>query len=80
LRPFDSRATDHTVSILGALDHYQKETETLADAVFKRFYVRAEAYARQVLSPEEYETAFAEGQKLSLDEALDLVLKVAEEM
>jgi predicted ATPase len=80
LRPLDTRAADHTVSILGALHHYQRETETLADPIFKRFYDRAEAHAREVLGREEFEIAFAEGEKLSLDEANDLVLKMVEEM
>jgi hypothetical protein len=39
-----------------------------------------ESDARQVLSDEELETAFADGEKLSLDEAIDLVWKIVEEM
>jgi hypothetical protein len=80
LRPVYSRTEDHTVSILGTLHHWRIETEFLFNPILTRIYDRAEAHARQVLSPEEFDRAFAEGQKCSLDEALDLVLKMAEEM
>jgi tetratricopeptide (TPR) repeat protein len=80
LRLFDRRMGLYIVSILGALYHVQRETEILFDPIFKRFYDRAETHARKVLSNEEFEMAFAEGQKLSLDEAIDLVLKTVEEI
>jgi predicted ATPase/class 3 adenylate cyclase len=79
LRPLDRRAVHHTVSILGALHHCQRETDLPMDLIAKRFYDRAEAHTRQALSSEQFENAFAEGQKLSLDEALDLALKRVEE-
>ena len=40
----------------------------------------AEAHARKVLGDAAFEVAFAEGQKMSLDEGLDLALKTVEEM
>jgi hypothetical protein len=80
LRLFDRQTGSYTISILGALYHVQKETQILFDPIFKRFYDRAEAYARQVLGPGQFDIAFADGQKYSLDEALDLVLKMIEEM
>ena len=80
LRSIYNRAAHHTVSILGALHHWQMETEFPFDPIFKRIYDRAEAHARQVLSKEEFETAFSEGEKLSLDEAIDLVSKMVEMM
>ena len=80
LRLFDRQTGSYTISILGALYHVQKETQILFDPIFKRFYDHAEAYARQVLGPGQFDIAFADGQKYSLDEALDLVLKMIEEM
>ena len=80
LRTPYSRAVHHTVSILGALHHYQRETETPADPILKRFYDRAEAHTRQVLGDGTFEAIFAERQKMSLDQALDLALETVEEM
>jgi predicted ATPase len=80
LRTSGSRPDRDTVFILGCLHHWQQKTDLPFDPVLKRFYDRAEIHARQVLSPEEFDRAFTEGQKLSLNEALDLVLKTVEEM
>lgn len=80
LRPLNSQAAHDRVSVLGALHHCQRETEIPFDPILKRFYDRAEAHARHVLGDEAFQAAFAEGQKLSLDEALDLALKMVEEI
>jgi len=80
LRPLTSQAAQYTVFILGGLHRWQRETEFLVDPILNRFYDRAEAFTRQVLGNDGFETAFAEGQKCSLEEALDLVLKMVEEM
>jgi predicted ATPase/class 3 adenylate cyclase len=80
LRPLHRQAAHRMVSILGAIEHCQRETEFPDVPIFKRFYDRAESFTRQELNPEEFELAFAQGQTLSLDNALDLVLKTVEEM
>jgi hypothetical protein len=46
----------------------------------KRDYDRAEAHARKALGNEAFEIAFGEGQKLSLDQALDLALQTLDEL
>jgi predicted ATPase len=80
LRPLESRAEHHTGFILGALHHCQKEMDMPFDPIVKRFYDRAETHARQMIGNETFESLFAEGQKLSLDEAIDLAWKMVEEM
>jgi len=80
LEAFRTYDKHNTTVILGALDKYQKE-----DAITPikpsdiLYYDRAEKYEREVLGLKAFESAFAEGQKMSLDEALDLVLKSVEE-
>ena len=80
LRPLEGWPAHQTASVLGGLRHFQREADVPFDPILKRFYDRAEAHARQVLSREEFETAFTEGQTLSLDQAIELVLKMVEEM
>jgi transcriptional regulator with XRE-family HTH domain len=46
----------------------------------KRYCDRAETHARKTLGDAAFESVFAAGQKLSLDDALDLALKTVEEM
>ena len=46
----------------------------------RKYCERAESYIRDVLGDEVFEDAFFEGQKISLDEALDLALKTVEEI
>jgi len=72
---------ENSARIIGNIDNSRKEMENLMDPLSKRiYYDRAEAHARQVLGDAAFESAFAEGQKMSLDEALDLALKTVEEM
>jgi non-specific serine/threonine protein kinase len=80
LRPLENRATDHTVYVLGALHHSHIKTEIPVDPIVKRFYDRAEVYARRALSNTMFESLFVEGEKLSLDQAIDLLLKNIEDM
>jgi hypothetical protein len=51
-----------------------------AELMTRKYCERAKAYVREVLGDEVYEAAFAEGQEMSLDEGLDLVLKTVEEI
>ena len=80
LRHVEIRPALDTVSILGALHRCQSEMELPPDPNFKRFYNRAEEHTRRVLGSSSFDAAFDEGQKYSLDEAFDLVLKSAEEI
>jgi tetratricopeptide (TPR) repeat protein len=66
-------------NLLGVLDNSYKESETPIGLLFKRYYDSAEAHARKALGDAAFESAFADGQKLPLDEALDLALKTVEE-
>ncbi len=66
--------------LLGSLNNSEKETAKPIHPLRKRDYDRAEAHARKVLGNEAFEIAFGEGQKLSLDEALDLALKTIDEL
>ena len=71
---------ESSVRLLGAIDNFQRETERPIYPLSKRYYNRAEACIRESLGDAAFESAFAEGQKMSLDEALDLALKTVEEM
>jgi tetratricopeptide (TPR) repeat protein len=77
---------ENSVLLLGALSSCLAKFDIPMDSLytleflFRPYYVRAEARARESLGEVAFETAFAEGQKLSLDEALDLALKTVEEM
>jgi tetratricopeptide (TPR) repeat protein len=72
---------ENSARIIGVIDNSRREMEDPMDPLFKRnYYDRAEAHARTVLGDVAFESAFAEGQKMSVDEALDLVLMAVEEM
>jgi hypothetical protein len=65
---------------LGVVDDYEKESDFPLTPSEKRYWGRAEVYAQKILGDAVFKSAFAEGQKMSLDEALDLALKTVEEM
>jgi tetratricopeptide (TPR) repeat protein len=69
-----------STQLLGTIDNWLRQEYFSIMPVTKRYCVRAEMHAREVLGQAGYKSAFAEGQKLSLDEALDLALKTVEEM
>jgi predicted ATPase/DNA-binding XRE family transcriptional regulator len=66
--------------IIGALDASRGEGLRQITPLNMLYYNRAEIKARQVLGDEIFSPTYAEGQKMSLDEGLDLVLKSVEEM
>jgi len=66
--------------LLGVIDSCAQEDYFYFLPMEKRYYGRADAHVREMLSEAAFEAAFAEGQKLSLDEALDLALKTVEDM
>jgi predicted ATPase/class 3 adenylate cyclase len=63
-------------NVLGALDNAQSERPIAP--LNMRYYNRAETQTRKELGAPAFESAFAEGQKMSLDDALDLALKMVE--
>jgi tetratricopeptide (TPR) repeat protein len=71
---------DNSVRLLGAICRHQKKKDIPMEPLFKRFCVQAEAQARETLGEAAFESEFAEGQQMSLDEALDFALITVEEM
>jgi tetratricopeptide (TPR) repeat protein len=76
----------NSVLLLGAINSFMKgfdtpiESLSMMEALFQHYCLRAEAQARESLGEVAFESALAEGQKMSLDEALDLALKTVEDM
>ncbi len=71
----------NSARFLGVIDNSYREMDDRLDPLIKRiYYDRAETHVRESLGDAVFESAFAEGQKMSLDEALDLALKTVEEM
>jgi predicted ATPase/class 3 adenylate cyclase len=69
------------MNLLGTIYSFEKERERQIRLHHKRFsYKQFEAHARELFGDAAFESAFAEGQKMNLDDALDLVLKTVEEM
>jgi tetratricopeptide (TPR) repeat protein len=66
--------------LLGAATRYENGQFQPLTPIEKRYGVRAEAHAREVLDDAVFKAAFLEGQNMSLDVALDLALKLVEEI
>jgi predicted ATPase/DNA-binding XRE family transcriptional regulator len=72
---------ESSARLLGSIHHYSEQEYYYPHTpIEKRYCHRAEAHARKVLGDTAFEEAFADGQKMSLEEALDLALKTVEEM
>lgn len=70
-----------SVNLLGTIYGFEKEHERQIRMAHKPFaYKQFEARARELFGDAAFEAAFAEGQKMTLDDALDLALKTVEEM
>jgi predicted ATPase/DNA-binding CsgD family transcriptional regulator len=69
-----------SAQLLGIIDNYDREPDHLLAPFDKRYCSRAEMHARDILGETAFETAFANGQDMSLDEGLDLTLKTVEEI
>jgi predicted ATPase/class 3 adenylate cyclase/tetratricopeptide (TPR) repeat protein len=80
LDPIRGQKPENLVWILGAMNRFEKENARPIHPFIKRFYDHAEDQARESLGDAAFGAAFAEGQKMSLDEALDLALMAVEEM
>jgi predicted ATPase/class 3 adenylate cyclase len=76
LDPLHTQNPTDAAKILGAIYNFAVPTHPL----WKRSYDGAEAYIRKFFGNEAFESIFAEGQEMSLDQALDLALKRVEEM
>jgi len=74
------RSLHNSVLLLSVIDRYNKENERLTNPLYKRNHRKTEMYAREALGEANFASIFAEGQKISLEEALDLVLKSMEEL
>jgi tetratricopeptide (TPR) repeat protein len=73
----------HVISIrlLGTFSNFEINNERPLRIMHRAFlFEDAISHARERFGNEAFESTFAEGQKMSLDEALDLVLKTVEEM
>lgn len=71
---------ESSVRILGAIDSSGTASDLVpAEPITRIFCARAEAHARDVLGESAFEALFTEGQKMSLDDGLDLALKIVEE-
>lgn len=79
LDPIASQKPENAAWILGAIDNFERENDPIPPPL-KRYYRSAETHALNRLGDAAFEFAFAEGQRMSLDEALDLALKTVEEM
>jgi predicted ATPase/DNA-binding XRE family transcriptional regulator len=66
--------------LLGIIDNSEKEHVYRLGPIAKRSLTPAENHARNSLGDATFESAFAEGQKISLDEALDIALQAVEEI
>ena len=80
LNSIPSQLPEGAAKLLGVIDVFQKEDEILTYPLVKRYCDQAETYSRNVLGDSAFESAFADGQKLSLEDALDLAVKALQEM
>jgi tetratricopeptide (TPR) repeat protein len=80
LQSIYSQLPENSARLLGVIDNSQRESDLPINPLHKRYYNHAEEFAHEKLGEVAFEAAFAEGQKMSLDDALDLVLEIVEEM
>jgi hypothetical protein len=71
---------DRSARLLSAIDKSAAILDYPPNPVEKRYCARAEAHARKALGDQTFKVAYAMGQKMTLDEALDFALKTVEEM
>jgi hypothetical protein len=67
-------------SLLGTISSRRKLKNEPLDLVTKSFHDRAELYLHKTLGKVDFAAAFSDGQKMSIDEALDLALRAVTEM
>jgi predicted ATPase/DNA-binding XRE family transcriptional regulator len=72
---------ESSVRILGAIAASETASDLVpAEPVTIIYCARAEAHARNVLGDSAFKALYADGQKMSLDDGLDLALKIVEGM
>jgi predicted ATPase/class 3 adenylate cyclase/DNA-binding CsgD family transcriptional regulator len=71
---------ERSARLLGIIDNYERENYFLHTPLDKRYCGRAEIHIRKSLGDAAFESEFAKGQKMSLDEGLDLALQAVEEI
>jgi tetratricopeptide (TPR) repeat protein len=76
LNSIHQRKPESSAQILGAIYNSLPPTHPL----WKPLYDRPETHVRQVLGDSTFDAAFAKGEELSLDQALELAEKMVEEM
>lgn len=69
-----------SAQLMGVTVQFERKNDLPLTPREKRYWDRAETHARKTLGDATFEASYAEGQKLSLDEALDLALKTVEEI
>ena len=78
LNVLSKREPKTTVIILGSIANFRKVSGALGTPLHKRSFDLVEAYRRDTLGDATFESTFAKGQKLSLDDALNLALQSVE--
>jgi hypothetical protein len=72
---------DRSACILGSVDTLRRENGLLLGTpLLNYYYDRSESTVRKALGNTMFQLAFAEGQKMPVNAALDLVFKTVEEM
>jgi predicted ATPase/class 3 adenylate cyclase/DNA-binding CsgD family transcriptional regulator len=66
--------------IMGVFESMERDYDYPPRAVDRKYYDQAKVHARQSLGNAAFEAFFAEGQQMTIDEALDLAWKTAEEI
>ena len=78
LHSFRTYSPQKTAAILGALEHSEQEEIYRMPPIERRILDRMEERLREALGDATFASAFKEGGQLSIDDTLDLVLKIAE--
>ena len=78
LHSFRTYSPQKTATILGALEHSEQEEIYRMPPIERRILDRMEERLREALGDATFASAFKEGGQLSIDDTLDLVLKIAE--
>jgi predicted ATPase len=80
LRSLHLHDAQNSARILGIIYKAEREDDVLLGRFSKRDYERYATYLPKMLGEATFKSVFAEGQKMSVDEGLDLALKTVEEM
>jgi tetratricopeptide (TPR) repeat protein len=73
--------SENSTRILGVIFQLELDVGRPIPPLARRLYInKAQAYVRQVLGNETFESRLAEGRQMAADEALDLVLQMVEEI